>query len=80
MQHKIMLLSKEEIQQLDKKEKDKLITYFMLEVCKNTKTYTQSELLKLLKNVYRLGVKRIRFLNGEVYKVLSTGFLKEVKE
>ncbi len=80
MKNKTILLSKADIQQLNKEEKDKLVTYFMLEVCKNTKTYTQSELLKLLKNVYRLGVKRIRFLNGEVYKVLSTGFLKEVTE
>ena len=75
---KIVLLSKEYIQQLNATEKNELIKSIMLNIIKNSKIYTRLEFLKLLKNIYRLGIKRITFLNGQTYKVLSTGYLKEL--
>ena len=77
---KIVLLSKEYIQQLNATEKNELIKSIMLNIIKNSKIYTKLEFLKLLKNIYRLGIKRITFLNGQAYKVLSTGYLKELPQ
>lgn len=77
---KIVLLSKEYIQQLNATEKNELIKSIMLNIIKNSKIYTRLEFLKLLKNIYRLGIKRITFLNGQTYKVLSTGYLKELPQ
>lgn len=75
----IKIINKKYLSKMTPDQKQKLSTSLITFLFKNTKLLTGEEIIKILKNLYNIKYHtKIKFLNGEVYKILSNGTLKKV--